>query len=132
MTHPLTRIFVCAAGGLLIVVGTGLFFQPHDFSAANGIILDDNPSQLSEIRAPGALLMAGAIFMLLSAGRAQFLQPALALITIIYGSYGLARLFSLMIDGPPSQTLFQAMIMELVIAGLGAIAWLRYRSIQSQ
>ncbi|MEL6876367.1 MAG: DUF4345 domain-containing protein, partial [Pseudomonadota bacterium] len=101
MTHVSTRIFVGAAGGLLIVVGTGLMFQPHDFSAANGIILGDNPSQLSEIRAPGALLIISALFMLVSVGRARLLESALALITGIYGSYGLARLFSLMIDGPP-------------------------------
>lgn len=132
MAHHFTRIFIGAAGGLLIIIGTDLLFQPHDFSAANGIILDDNPSQLSEIRAPGALLMISAIFMLLSAGRARFLQPALALITAIYGSYGFARLFSLMLDGPPSQMLVQAMIMELVIAGLGANAWLRFRSKKSQ
>lgn len=132
MSHLPTRIFVGAAAGLLIVVGTGLLFQPHDFSAANGIILGDNPSLLSEVRAPGALLMISAIFMLLSVGRTQYLQSALALTTAIYGSYGLARLFSLMIDGPPSQTLFQAMIMELVIASLGVFAWLRLRSAQSR
>ncbi len=38
----------------------------------------------------------------------------------------------MMHDRPPSQALFQAMIMELVIAGLGAIIWLRFRSTQSQ
>ncbi len=131
MTHIPTRIFVGAVGGLLIAVGTGLMFQPHDFSAANGIILGDNPSQLSEIRAPGALLIISALFMLISVGRARLLEPALALIAGIYGSYGLARLFSLMIDGPPSHSLVQAMIIELVIAGLSSIAWLRFRSMQS-
>ncbi|MEM8633645.1 MAG: DUF4345 domain-containing protein [Pseudomonadota bacterium] len=131
MTLVSTRIFVGVAGGLLLVVGTGLMFQPHDFSAANGIMVGDNPSQLSEIRAPGALLIISALFMLFSIGRARLLEPALVLITGIYGSYGLARLLSLMIDGPPVQSLFQAMILELVIAGLGMIAWQRFRSTQT-
>ncbi|MEO0440206.1 MAG: DUF4345 domain-containing protein [Pseudomonadota bacterium] len=131
MTHVSTRIFIGAASGLLIVVGAGLMFQPHNFSAANGIILSDNPSLLSEIRAPGGLLLISALFMLVSVGRTRLLEPALALIAGIYGSYGLARLFSLMIDGPPSQSLVQAMIMELVIAGLSVIAWLRFRSTQN-
>lgn len=132
MTHLLSRIFVGSAGGLLIVIGTSLLFQPHGFYAANEIILGDNPSQLSEIRAPGALLMISAIFMLLSVGRERFLQPALALIVVIYGSYGSARLLSLALDGIPSGSLVQAMVLELILAGLGLIAWLRFGSTESR
>ncbi|WP_430413793.1 DUF4345 domain-containing protein [Parasphingorhabdus sp.] len=132
MEHLLIRTFVGAAGGLLMAVGTGLLFQPHDFYAANDIILADNPSLMSEIRAPAALLMVSATFMMSSVGRIRFLQPALALIAVIYGSYGSARLLSLILDGTPSQSLVQAMVLELAIANLAAIAWLRFRSASSQ
>ncbi|MEP3225413.1 MAG: DUF4345 domain-containing protein [Parasphingorhabdus sp.] len=132
MASLFTSIFIGVAGGLLIMVGTGLLFQPHEFSAAHGIILADNPSQLSEVRAPGAFLMISALFLLFSVGRTRFLQPAVALIIAIYGSYGFARLFSLMHDGLPSQALVQAMALELAVAFLGAILWLRLRFTQSQ
>ncbi|SIO13945.1 protein of unknown function [Parasphingorhabdus marina DSM 22363] len=125
MAQLLPRTFAGVAGGLLMVIGAGLLFQPHNFSAANGIILGDNPSLISEIRAPGAVLMVSAIFMILGVGRERFLRPALALIMAIYGSYGLARLLSIMLDGPPSPSLVQAMILELIIASFALIFWLR-------
>lgn len=131
MRFPLTRTFLGAAGGLLLVVGVGILFQPQDFSAANGVILGDDPSHLSEVRAPGGLLIASAVFMLCSVGRDRLIPAALTLSAAVYGTYGLSRIVGMAFDGVPSDPLVQAMYMELMIGGLSVIALRRYLNHES-
>jgi hypothetical protein len=53
---PLTSIFLTVSGLLLLAIGSTILFVPHAFYASDGIVLGNNPSLLSEIRAPGGLL----------------------------------------------------------------------------
>ena len=116
MTSLIARVVLGLAGALLLFIGCSVVLTPGSFAAANGIALPDNPSLLSEVRAPGGLLLASAVFILTSALRGSFVAQAWGLSALVYGSYGLARAVSIALDGLPSASLTQAMVIELVIA----------------
>ena len=82
------------------------------------------------MRAPAGLLVASAVFIILSALRARHVTLALALSALVYGSYGLARVVGILLDGYPSSPLTQAMVIELVIGAvsLGALLALNRQS----
>lgn len=121
MKRYLTKTFLGAAGGLLIAIGAGVLFQPEAFSAANGVVLSDDASQLSEVRAPGGLLLVNGLILLLAVGRDRFTGMGLILTAVVYGTYGLSRLVGLALDGVPSQPLMQAMVIELAVAAIAMI-----------
>ena len=56
MKRQLPRLILAVSGVLLLVIGSAVLFSPESFAAANGVALPDNPSHLSEYRAPGGML----------------------------------------------------------------------------
>ncbi|MEZ5277018.1 MAG: DUF4345 domain-containing protein [Opitutaceae bacterium] len=122
MKNPLTRILLLVSGGLLLAVGCATLLQPHAFFAANGIALGNDPSELSEVRAPGGLLIGCALAILLGAVRASSTQTALILATMVYGLFGGSRLISIALDGLPSNPLIWAMATELIIGAMCLLA----------
>ncbi len=125
MRFSLSRSLLALAGGLLLFIGSAVLFQPIAFAAANGIDLPASRSLLSEFRAPGGLLIASGVLMLVGAVRGQFLNEGLALATLVYGTYGVSRLVGAAVDGWPSASLRQAMGLEIAVAIVCAIVLVR-------
>lgn len=125
MKRIATQFLLGISGALLFVIGAALLFTPHQFYASNGTTLGDAPNLLSEIRAPGGLLLACAIVILLGTFRSSFTRQSLLLSAMVYGSYGIARLISMAIDGMPSTSLVAATIIELVLGILCAASLTR-------
>lgn len=130
MKTQVIRFVLVLAGALLLYIGGAILTDPATFAAGNGIALPDSVSLMSEVRAPAGLLVASAVFIILSALRARHMSLALALSALVYGSYGLARVVGILLDGFPSTSLTQAMVIELVIGAvsLGALVALTGRS----
>lgn len=125
----LTVIFLFAAGLLLLVIGSTILLIPHTLYASDGIVLGNDPSLLSEIRAPGGLLAGSAVLILIGAFRHELRSLALTLTILVYGSFGLSRLLSLSLDGMPSNNLMTAAVIELVVAASSLILlWHRTHS----
>ena len=121
MKSRLTFVFLFIAGLLLLVIGGTLLLAPHAFHASNGIMLGHDPNLLSEIRAPGGLLVGSAVFILIGALRPDRQWLALMLTVLVYGSFGLARLLGLALDGTPATGIVAATVIELVVAALGLL-----------
>ena len=130
MKRPMTRILLSVSGALLFVVGAATLLQPHAFFAANGATLGNEPSLLSEVRAPGGLLIGCAIVMLLGALRQSISQHALILAAMVYGSLGVSRLVSMVFDGLPSVSLVGATATELIVGALCVVSLTRFKSNQ--
>ena len=118
---PVTSIFLTVSGLLLLAIGGTILFVPHAFYASDGIVLGQDPSLLSEIRAPGGLLATSGLLILIGIFRPALRSLALMLTVLVYGSFGLSRLLSLYLDGMPSNSLMIAMVVELVVAGIGLV-----------
>ncbi|MEM6454767.1 MAG: DUF4345 family protein [Acidobacteriota bacterium] len=124
MNSRLTAVFLFLSGLLLLGIGSAVLLVPRAFHAGNGIVLGSDPSLLSEVRAPGGLLTASAILILLGAFRRALRSLAMVLTVLVYGSFGLARLLGLGLDGMPSSGLVGATVIELIVAAIGlAILW---------
>ncbi len=124
MKNRLTVIYLFAAGLMLLVIGGAILLAPHAFHGSNGITLGDDPNLLSEIRAPGGLLLSSGIVILIGAFRRQLQSRAVQLSTLVYGSFGVARLMSMSFDGMPSTSIIGATLVELIVAVAGlALVW---------
>ncbi|MEO1037662.1 MAG: DUF4345 domain-containing protein [Pseudomonadota bacterium] len=127
MKNTMTVIYLVTAGLLLLAIGGAILLAPHAFHGGNGINLGDNPNLLSEIRAPGGLLAASGIIILAGAFRTKMRAPAVQLTSLVYGSFGLARIVSMALDGMPSSSIVGAAALELIVAFVGLVILRRAR-----
>ena len=125
MKNRFTLIFLFVSGLLLLGIGSTILLFPHAFHAGNGIVLGDDPSLLSEVRAPGGLLTASSILILVGTFRRSLRSLAMILTVLVYGSFGLARLLGLALDGMPSSGLVASTAIELIVAAIGFLILLR-------
>ena len=121
MKNRFTRTFLFISGLLLLGIGGAILVVPHAFHAGNGIVLGNDPSLLSEIRAPGGMLAASAVIIMIGAFRRPLRSLAMVLTVLVYGSFGLARLLGLGLDGVPSGGLLVSTAIELVVAVVGLL-----------
>lgn len=108
-------------------IGLALLFFPVAFQSTSGIILGDNVNLLSETRAPGGLLFSSGLLILLGTFIPRLTFTAIVLSTLIYLSYGISRIFSMVIDGIPSESLVIATVLEIIIGLAAVYALLKYR-----
>ncbi len=128
MKTTMTVIYLVISGLLLLVIGAAILLAPHAFHGSNGIALGDNPNLLSEIRAPGGLLAASGIIILIGGIRPLLRSHAVQLTTLVYGSFGVARLMSIAMDGMPSDSIVGATVLEFVVASIGLALLLQTRA----
>ncbi|MEL7029423.1 MAG: DUF4345 domain-containing protein [Pseudomonadota bacterium] len=122
MRQPVTRTVIGLSGLMALAIGGSILFDPHTFFAHNGVALGDDPNLLSEIRAPGGVLIAAGLIMIAGAAVRALLRSALVTGAVVFGVYGVSRLVSLGIDGAPSSSLMTAMAIELLVAAYAVFA----------
>lgn len=121
MKHIMIRVFLWISGLLLLVVGMAVLFQPHVLLPADIVMPSTDPDVLSELRAPGGLLLVSSLVILLGAVRNDLHRPALMLSALVYGTYGVSRLVSMALDGLPSSSLVAAAGVELLVGLLSLV-----------
>ncbi|WP_411847084.1 DUF4345 domain-containing protein [Roseibacillus persicicus] len=114
-------IFTIVSGLILLGIGSAILLTPEGFHASNGIALQKNASLMSEIRAPGGLLFASGLLITIGSFRDRLRSQSVKLATLVYGTFGLARLLSMILDGMPSQGVIGATVIELTVAALGLV-----------
>ncbi len=125
---PLTLLekFTLGISGLTAVgIGGFIMVAPHAFYASYGITLGDDPSLLSELRAPTAGLLTLGVLMLTGIWRSAMAQVAVAATLIVFLAFPAGRLISLVIDGVPSSGIIGALVLEIAIAALCIFAFRR-------
>ncbi len=121
MSRALIRGFLGVSGALLIATGLTVLFDPLSVLGIEVGSLSSEASLLSELRSPGLLLIISGGVSIAAVFRQRLAATALVLSALLYGSFGVSRLVSLVIDGSPSTSIFAAMAIEL-IAGVLAVA----------
>jgi hypothetical protein len=109
------KTILCLAGVTSIGIGTAILIFPAVFYASYGITLGNDPSLLSEIRAPGGALLVLGLFMLVGLLRPGFADVSRRIGAAVFLSYGGARLLSFALDGTPDQGLVIAAAYEIAI-----------------
>ena len=118
MRQVMTRTLLAGSGTLLGVIGAAMLTRTQAFLAMSGVEISPNPSLLSELKAPSLLLILAGALMFAGSIRIRFADLSLTTGAVIYGSYGLARLVSMLMEGLPSGSLLIAMLVELLLAVL--------------
>lgn len=109
------RGVLIGSGLIALAVGSGLLFAPTAFHALNGIELSDNVSLMSEIRAPGAGILASGLLILSGAFSSRLSFTALIVASLLYLSYGMSRFYSMALDGSPAQGIVTIAFFEMAI-----------------
>ena len=125
MKIKLVPCFLFVAGAILSGVGAAILFVPDAFHASNGIVFENDPSLMSEVRAPGGLLFSSGLVILASSFRNKLRHLSVALATLVYGTFGLSRILSIALDGMPSAGIVGATVVELFVAALGILIMIR-------
>jgi hypothetical protein len=123
------RTILLISGLIATGIGGAIVFTPVAFFSTNGIDLAGNISLLSEIRAPGGTLFASGILIMLGAFVAKLTFTTIVISIIIYFSYGLSRILSMVIDGLPAEGLVMATFVEIIIGLVSIFAILKYREL---
>lgn len=116
MRQIFTRLALTGAGTILGLIGGALMFSPKTFLAMSHVIVERDPSLMSELAAPSGLLLISGALMIFGAIKFQYASLALFIGALVYGSYGAGRLVSISLHGLPSESLITAMVIELAVA----------------
>lgn len=119
------------AGGTATALGTMILFMPHAFYAGYQIDPGTDPNLLNEMKSPTLALIGAGLFILSGIIVPRLTRPAIITATALYLSYGLSRLISTALDGPPSPALLTATATELLIGLVCLFALWRYRTTTS-
>ena len=114
------RILLAFGGVLAAGIGVGLLFAPAAFHGANGIEIGTDINLLSEVRAPGGVLLVAGVAMLGGAFARRFATLATAIGAAMFLAYGLARLVAMSLDGIPGPGLVTATVIEWILGILFA------------
>ncbi len=120
-----TILFI--AGLIGAGVGGAILFVPVAFYASSDIDLGGNITLLNELRASGSALLACGILIISGIFVAKLTFTSAVLSTLLYLSYGLSRILSMLIDGMPVAELVQAAVLEIVIGMACCFALIKYR-----
>lgn len=125
--HPLTRsgrTTLILAGIILLLVGVPIVLGPLAYQASMGVVLPDDPTLLSDLRAMGGSLL-GFGLLLVGSARGPHARHAALAGAVLFLSYGTSRLLSMALDGLPTGTLVGSAAIELLIGAALVAAVLR-------
>ena len=125
------KSIIIISGLIGVYVGIEILFMPVSFYATSGIHLGENISLLNEMRAPGGALLASGLLITLGAFWERLAFTSIVLATLLYLSYGLSRIYSMVIDGAPAEILVYVAIAEILVGSVCAVALFKYRVVEN-
>lgn len=123
------KMILIVAGLIGASVGGAILFIPEAFHATTGIRLGGDVSLLNEMRASGGALLASGVFVMSGAWVPKLTFTSTTVAALLYLSYGLSRVLSMVVDGMPDPGLVQVAGVEIVIGTVCVFALVRYREI---
>ncbi len=121
----LCTLLLC--GTILLAIGLSITLSPTGFYASSSISLGENPSLISELRAPAGMLIAAGLYILASVRVAALRAQAWLISTLIYLPYGAGRLIGFIFDGLPDTSIVAAAVIEIVLGVASLLMLIRFR-----
>lgn len=110
-----TKALLVVNGVVAGIIGGLVTFAPGQLFALSGITLDTDPNMMSEVRAPGGVLLGAAIFIAAAAFVRHWQAPALALSALLYLGYAFGRVVAVSTNGLPGTDLLWALGIEVAL-----------------
>lgn len=121
------KSILAIAGIIAMGFGTAILFFPVAFYASNGVALGNDINIINDLRAEGGSILASGIYMMVGIFISRIRYTATVIAALLYLSFGLSRIVSLVLDGIPVDGLIQAMVLEVIIGILCVVTLLKYR-----
>ena len=121
------KTILIVAGLIGTGVGGAILFIPEAFHATTGIRLGGDVSLLNEMRASGGALLASGVLVMSGAWVPKLTLTSTIVASMLYLSYGLSRVLSMVIDGMPDPGLVQVAGLEILIGAVCVFALVKYR-----
>jgi hypothetical protein len=122
-TIKLQKVALAIAGMTALSIGISIFASPQAFYASYGITVGTNPDLLSELRAPAANLAALGSAMLVGIFVPAWRRVSSTVALIVFVAFPLGRITSLLLDGMPTTGILGALIIEVLVGVLCAVAF---------
>jgi hypothetical protein len=119
--------YLTLSGLLLTVIGGSTLLMPVVVKASSGIDLAGNVNLLNDVRGGGALLLALALTTLVGAFSNLMRFTSTLLSVILFLSIGIGRIFSIVADGMPVESLIKATVVEFVVGSIGIALFLIHK-----
>lgn len=120
------KAILLISGIIATVIGGAILAVPTAFYATYGIEPGANVNLLNEMRASGGGLLASGILILSGVFVARMSFTSLVVSTLLYLSYGLSRVLSMVMDGVPIEGLVQSAVLEIIIGLVCVFALVKY------
>jgi hypothetical protein len=117
------KVYLFIVGLMMTIIGGLTSFNPVEIKLQEGIELAGNPSALNDVRSFGMLLLASALLFFLGSFKSSIRKTSTILAILLFLSLGLGRLFSIIVDGMPTDGIVKAAIIEFVLGILGLILY---------
>lgn len=121
--HAIVRPILLIAGLVGAAIGTLMLAIPVEFHGTAGLTIGGDTSLLNELRAAGGGVLACGLFVLAGAVRAEMAFASAALAMLVYLGNGLGRVYSISVDGPPSEMLMAVAASEIAVGLACAFAF---------
>ena len=125
-TPIMLKIILGICGLVAMAIATKILFSPECFYAANHINLHHNVNLLSEIRAPATALFVYGLVIFLGVFITQLTLTSTLLSTLLYFSYGIGRILSMVLDGQPIDNLVVAAGIEILLGIVSLVCLVKY------
>lgn len=125
--NKMTNTLLHLNGWVAVLIGSLIVIDPVSLLSSYGLQSNLSTGLLSELRAPGGLLIVSGLIIVGSAVNIFPWEHGLQLSVMVYGSYGGVRLLGLAVDGLPPQEILIATGIELILCGLSILVLRRQR-----
>ncbi len=127
MFHPISQFVTLAVSGLIAtMIGALILIDPVAFHVSAGIDVGSQTALTNELKAAGSTVLMTGILALTAIALVRLRATALIVSALVYGSYGLGRVWSFLADGIPNTALVSIAVLELVIAAACIVVLSRY------
>ena len=120
--NNLVRTQLHVNGWVAVLIGSFITLDPASMLAPYGLQSELSAGLLSELRAPGGLLVCSGLVIVSCAVRPGNAHNGLLLSIMVFGGYGAARLLAILIDGLPPTEIQLATAIEVVLCALSAVS----------
>lgn len=127
LSSYLIKGLLSISGLLAAGIAASILFAPDAFYAGYGIDTGADASLANELKALAGMLLISGLLMLAGVVRTELIFVSLGTASLIYLSYGVSRLLSMVVDGIPHSGLVSAAMLETTIGLICLLVFARHR-----
>ncbi len=121
------KIILGIGSATFLLAGSFAAFNPLQYVARNGIDIAGQLTLLNDYRGSGAVLIGAGIIMFLGIIHERMRFTSIVVMSVLYTTFALGRIISIIADGLPVEGLVKATVVELIIGLVAIFALIKFK-----